>query len=87
MTNSLPGGLGLTKLSGDVYEIRVDLKIRIILKMERQTVYLYDRVTSGYKGISKKDKIKLLGLKDFSVALLPATVAEALRNNSVKYSP
>jgi len=27
-------------LSDDIYEIRVDLKIRIILKMEKQTVYL-----------------------------------------------
>jgi len=40
MTNSLPRGLGLTKLSDDIYEIRVDLKIRIILKLEKQAVYL-----------------------------------------------
>ena len=39
MTNSLPKGLGLTKLSDDIYEIRVDLKIRIILKMEEEMVY------------------------------------------------
>lgn len=36
----LPKGLGLKKLSGTIYELRVDIRLRVILQMERDLVYL-----------------------------------------------
>lgn len=36
----LPTGLGLKKLSKDIYELRVDIRLRVILKMDEEVVYL-----------------------------------------------
>jgi len=36
----LPPGLGLKKLSGNIYELRVDIRLRVILRMEEDVVFL-----------------------------------------------
>ena len=36
----LPKGLGLKKLTNSIYEIRVDIRLRIIIQMEEDVVYL-----------------------------------------------
>ncbi len=36
----LPPGLGFKKINHDKYEIRVDIRIRIIVKIEKEYVYL-----------------------------------------------
>jgi len=40
VTGILPKGLGLKKLIDDLYELRVDIRLRVILKMEKDTVFL-----------------------------------------------
>ena len=35
--NDLPLGLGLKKINGDKYEIRVDIRTRIVMKLEEDT--------------------------------------------------
>ena len=40
ITGTLPKGLGLKKINKDKYEIRVDISLRIIIKMEREDIYL-----------------------------------------------
>lgn len=40
VTGILPKGLGLKKLTDDLYELRVDIRLRVILKMEKDTVFL-----------------------------------------------
>jgi len=36
----LPKGLGLKKLSGCIYELRVDIRLRVILQVDGKIVYL-----------------------------------------------
>jgi len=38
--NTLPKGLGLKKLAGDLYELRVGMRLRVIFKMKKEIVYL-----------------------------------------------
>ena len=40
VTGILPKGLGLKKLTDDLYELRVDIRLRVILKMGKDTVFL-----------------------------------------------
>ena len=36
----IPKGLGLKKINHDKYEIRVDIRLRIVMKMDKEYVYL-----------------------------------------------
>lgn len=40
ISGNLPVGLGLKKINYDKYELRVDIHLRIVLKMEKEIVYL-----------------------------------------------
>lgn len=39
-TGIFPKGLGLKKLLDDIYELRVDIRLRVILQMDQEVVYL-----------------------------------------------
>jgi mRNA-degrading endonuclease RelE of RelBE toxin-antitoxin system len=36
----LPKGLGFKKIKGNIYELRVDIRLRIILQMDEEVIYL-----------------------------------------------
>jgi len=40
VTGILPKGLGFKKLIDDLYELRVDIRLRVILKIEKDIVFL-----------------------------------------------
>ena len=40
VSDVLPAGLGFKKINHDKYEIRVDIRIRIIVKIDKEYVYL-----------------------------------------------
>ena len=37
---ALPKGLGLKKLAGHIYELRVDIRLRVILHLDEEIAYL-----------------------------------------------
>lgn len=39
ISDIMPAGLGFKKINHDKYEIRVDIRIRIIIKIDRECVY------------------------------------------------
>ena len=39
-TGALPKGLGLKKINKNKYEIRVDIRLRILMKLEKDTLFL-----------------------------------------------
>jgi len=40
-TGNIPAGLGFKKINGDKYEIRVDIRKRIVLKAEGDTLFCH----------------------------------------------
>lgn len=48
---TLPKGLGFKKINKDKYELRVDIRLRIILKIEKELIYLI--LVGTHNGIKK----------------------------------
>ncbi len=40
VSGQISGGLGLKKINHDKYEFRVDIRLRIVMKLEKDTFYL-----------------------------------------------